>query len=122
MTISLATSLLLFSLFLNVYCTLGMTYYAYRIWNMEVTPEYTWVFKFMACVLQVVQLGFSVIYIWDINAFIQTFPAPTLVFSYTLSAVRTGLIFLFVSRVYYTLVQKFPLQSDGNYPDASALK
>lgn len=100
--------LLIISTFFNIVCTFGISYYAYKIMRLSVTPKYTWSLKFLASLIQIVQLGWSIFYINDIQVFVSQYPPSTLVISYILAAARMGFLLAFVSRVYYLLEIKYP--------------
>lgn len=100
--------LLIFSLAFNVVASAGIVYYSFRIASMYVTPKWTWSLKGIAWSIQLAQIGVSVFYVNSIEAFTTMYPPTTLVVSYGLSAIRLALLFIFVTRIYYTLRSKFP--------------
>lgn len=75
---------------------------------MKVTPNYTWSLFLLAALISIEQLVWGVFYLRDVSEFIAQYPTTTLLISYGQGAIRTGLILVFVVRVYFCLKSKFP--------------
>lgn len=112
--------LLLFSLGLNIFSTIGMIIYSWLLWQYKapkaidgfeigdrVTAPWTWSLKFWAVMIRGIQIGFSVFYINGINTFQATFPRETIVISYVLGGLVSTLLFFFVADSYYALRRRF---------------
>lgn len=100
--------LLASSLTFNVLASVGTTFYAWKIVKLETTPRMTWSLKLVASLIGMVQLAWGVLYVNDTWLFISSFPPATLLGSYALAALRTGLIYVFVRNVYLSLEARSP--------------